>query len=198
VLGQQARDCQYPNVQARRRTFTSLVPPMLCRVEDVLRSSLCRFISASFAFFAKISSLRDCIVPATHAHIGREGTVGFWSVSPNDFGGDLLSMGKTWWSCNLKIACLNVQYGIQGCCLTTLLSGIVASLEEPRISDHVQRGRMSQNPGQLENFSDHLKRKASHCPQQRPATPTLAITCQLTRLNKLRLIRLLCPNPHVR
>ncbi len=45
---------------------------MLCRVDDVLRSSLCRFNSASFAFFANISSLRACIVPATHAHIGRE------------------------------------------------------------------------------------------------------------------------------
>lgn len=52
---------------------TSLGLPILCRLVDISleRSSLCLFSSASFAFFAKISSLRCCIIFATHAHILR-------------------------------------------------------------------------------------------------------------------------------
>ncbi len=73
---------------------------MLCRVADVLRSSLCRFSSASFAFFAQSSSLRACIVPATHAHIGREGVTGLGQShravlrERSDFGGEVLVVSQ--------------------------------------------------------------------------------------------------------
>jgi hypothetical protein len=86
---------------------------MLCRVEDVLLSSLCRFSSASFAFFAKISSLRACIVSATHAHIGEEGVDSgqshwvFWK-------GLLLSVEKFWSFGTSIMVNLNLSIDFEG------------------------------------------------------------------------------------
>lgn len=57
-----------------RGSSTSLVLPILCLPAETsfARNSLWRLSSASFAFFARISSLRCCIMLMMHAHL--EGT----------------------------------------------------------------------------------------------------------------------------
>lgn len=129
---------------------------MLCRVEDVLLSSLCRFSSASFAFFAKISSLRACIVSATHAHIGEKG-VRLWSVSlgvlevASALGKEILEL------CYLDNGKSGSVYRFRRFCLKRLKPKHCRVVDiQPRTIDHVQR---SPNSGCSLRFSPTLKRK---------------------------------------
>lgn len=69
VLGMQAVASKFDS-GIRVGLVTSLPLPALCLLAEtsLARSSLCLFSSASLAFFARISSLRCCILQGFYAH----------------------------------------------------------------------------------------------------------------------------------
>jgi hypothetical protein len=161
---------------------------MLCRVEDVLLSSLCRFSSASFAFFAKISSLRACIVSATHAHVGEKG-VRLWPVSLGALKG-ASALGKEVWSFGISIIVNpNLLYRFRRFCLMRLKSKHCRVVDmQPRTIDHVRR---SPNSGCSLRFSPTTSKESFALPTTTSSDSTFGITCQLTHLENLRPIRFL-------